>query len=190
LPELIAHAEQLGQISGLLSDGLRLLENTYLDALLNTGLDHLMIVLRPEQETAWQALKNSLVEDLFVAVHLTLTPQNQSQIPLWLERLADMGVHEISLSANDSSLAAALEAARDWVAALDLNLVWNLPVPYSALNPVALEISDLAQPQSAGRAWMYVEPDGDVLPAQDAKPVLGNLLNDPWEQIWGAANRL
>jgi hypothetical protein len=189
LPELIAHAEHLGQISGLLSNGLRLVDSEYLGELLQTGLDHLMIVLRPEQETAWQALENALVEDLFVAVHLTITPENLEQVPTWLIRLADMGVHEISLSASEASLSTALEAAREQAAALELDLIWNLPVPYSALNPVQLELSEPSQQEGAGRAWMYIEPDGDVLPMQDGKPVLGNLLKDPWEQIWGEANR-
>jgi hypothetical protein len=32
---------------------------------------------------------------------------------------------------------------------------------------------------------MYVEPDGDVLPAQgEADKVLGNFLRDDWEKIF------
>jgi MoaA/NifB/PqqE/SkfB family radical SAM enzyme len=64
-----------------------------------------------------------------------------------------------------------------------LELVWNLPVPYSARHPVALEVDD-ARMEGAGRAWLYVEPDGDVRPAQGDPKVLGNLLRDPWEKIW------
>jgi len=36
----------------------------------------------------------------------------------------------------------------------------------------------------AGRAWVYVEPDGDILPAQGINVVLGNLLEDDWNIIW------
>jgi len=57
-------------------------------------------------------------------------------------------------------------------------------VPYSALNPVSLELEGNEVPEGAGRAWLYVEPDGDVLPAQGVNRVLGNILRDPWEQIW------
>ena len=39
----------------------------------------------------------------------------------------------------------------------------------------------------AGSAWLYVEPDGDVLPAQGVNRVLGSLLADPWETVWAAA---
>ncbi|MEW5868868.1 MAG: radical SAM protein [Chloroflexota bacterium] len=184
LTELIAHAEANGQISGLLSDGLRLAESAYLEELLQTGLDHLMLVLRPEEPLAWQALENALAQDLFVAVHLTLAAENVKQIPKLLRRLADMGVHAVSLSASDPSLATALHDAREQIARLEMELVWNLPVPYSSLHPIALETSQPEIPEGAGRAWLYVEPDGDVLPSQGVNRVLGNLLADPWEKIW------
>jgi MoaA/NifB/PqqE/SkfB family radical SAM enzyme len=43
--------------------------------------------------------------------------------------------------------------------------------------------------QGAGRAWLYVEPDGDVLPAQGINKILGNLVSDSWEKIWLAAEK-
>jgi len=61
-------------------------------------------------------------------------------------------------------------------------LVWDLPVPYSANHPIRLEVPE-ASP-GAGRAWLYVEPDGDVLPSQGVDQVLGNILRDPWADIW------
>jgi hypothetical protein len=183
LPELIAQAEALGQVSGLLSDGLRLADEMYLDRLLQAGLDHLMIVLQPEDEQSWQAVGNAQVEDLFVAVHLTLTQENQPAVDQTLQRLAGLGVQRVSLSAADPALAGALGAARDKIAALKMELVWNLPVPYSARHPVALEAGERGM-EGAGRAWLYVEPDGDVRPAQGDPKVLGNLLRDPWDKIW------
>ena len=42
-----------------------------------------------------------------------------------------------------------------------------------------------AIPEGAGRAWLYVEPDGDVLPSQgNSGKVLGNLLRDEWKMIY------
>ena len=184
LPELIAHAEGLGQVSGLLSNGLSLANEMYLDRLLNAGLDHLMLVLQPENEQSWQAVGNAMVEDLSVAVHLTLTPEVQAEANSILERLAGMGVCRVSLSASDPALAQALTAVREVAAVLQMDLVWNLPVPYSRIHPVAVEAGD-ALIEGAGRAWLYVEPDGDVRPAQGDPKVLGNLLSQPWEKVWG-----
>ncbi len=36
---------------------------------------------------------------------------------------------------------------------------------------------------------LYVEPDGDVLPAQGYNIVLGDLLRDSWETLWGHPER-
>ncbi|MCZ7554011.1 MAG: radical SAM protein [Anaerolineales bacterium] len=183
LVELISFAEGLGQVTGVLSDGLKLSEPAYLNALLQAGLDHLMVVLHPESDVSWQAVKNAMVEDLSVVVHVTLTEDNQSAYKDIFNRLASLEVQKVSLSAAHPELSAALAAAREWLASLDLELVWNLPVPYSALHPVALETDD-AKIEGAGRAWLYIEPDGDVLSAQSNPTVLGNFLNDPWIKIW------
>ncbi len=184
LPELIAHTEANGQVVGLLSDGLRLADTAYLDALLQTGLDHLLLVFNPENELSWQVLENVLAADLFVAVHLTLTATNASQATETLESLAQKGVKALSLSAMDASLNEALADLAERAAELDMALVWDLPVPYSANHPVALDTSEDHPPSGAGRAWLYVEPDGDVLPAQGINHVLGNFLKDSWDSIW------
>ncbi|MCA1955048.1 MAG: radical SAM protein [Anaerolinea sp.] len=188
LPELIAHAEKLGQVTGLLSDGQRLCKPTYLQQVLQSGLDHLMLILDPSSETAWEALRDTLAEDLFVTVHLTLTPNNQANMEELIRKLHQMNVHSLSLSASSPELRPALNDLRDLAFLLGLSLTWDLPVPYSSFHPLSLELSEGETPvQGAGRAWLYVEPDGDVLPAQGIEEVLGNLLKDDWVAIWQKA---
>ncbi len=185
LLDLVAYAEKNGQVCGLLSDGLKLGQKSYLHSLLNTGLDHLLFLLQSENPASWQALETILPEDLFTTVHLSLTPQNVDGAPQTLERLSSLGVHNLSLSASDIALQEAMQRLRDRAAELGLTLRWDLPVPYSAQNPATLEVVDDAVPNGAGKAWLYVEPDGDVLPAQgEPDKVLGNLLRDPWEKIY------
>jgi hypothetical protein len=184
LAELVAYAESLGQVSGLLTDGLRLVDNNYLNNLLQTGLDHLLIALQPNHPASWQALTNALAADIFTAVHLTITPQNASAMPATLKKLSQMGTPAISLSSQDPAQNDLLKSLRDQAAVLQMSLIWDLPVPYSGQNPVAFEVPEEELVEGAGRAWLYVEPDGDVLPAQGVNQVLGNLLRDPWEAIW------
>jgi len=183
LPELIARAEANGQVTGLLSDGLKLADDKYLNTLLQTGLDHLMVVLHPEDEGAWAALDKVLPEDLHTTVHLTLTPENASSATALLERLANMGVNALSLSVNSPELNEVLQTTAEEAAEFQLSLVWDVPVPYSIQNPIALETAEDEPPQGAGRAWLYVEPDGDDLPTQGVNQVLGNLLRDNWDVI-------
>jgi len=182
--ELISHAESVGQVAGLVTEGSALGESGYLEELLNTGLDHLLIILHPRGEKTWRALPSVLEADIFTAVHLTITEQNQDQVMETLKLLSKMGVKAISLSESSTKLNDVLESARELVATLDMELVWDLPVPYSSLNPVSLELQEREHPEGVGRAWLYVEPDGDVLPGQGINQVLGNFLTDSWDVIW------
>lgn len=186
LPELILNAEDLGLVTGLLTDGLKLEDDDYRDLLLRNGLDHLMIILDPENSKQWQILEKILAEDCFTTVHLTLRKGENFQP--YILRLAEMGANALSLSATDEGLSDELEHLSDIAAMQQLELVWDIPVPYSHNNPVTLELErgpDQLVPQGAGQAWLYVEPDGDVLPAQGLyDQILGNILSDPWEKIW------
>ncbi len=187
LPALIAHAEKIGQVSGLLSDGLKLADKKYLQELLQTGLDHLLFILQPENEASWKALETIMPADLYTTVHLTISPQNVEKAGAIVERLGKAGVKSVSLGISDASLHAALEPVKNRLANLGITLRWDLPVPYSGENPVAHETVEDQVPSGAGKAWLYVEPDGDVLPAQGmADKILGNLLKDPWEKIQSA----
>ena len=93
-------------------------------------------------------------------------------------------MENISLSAADDDLTDEMLELQSIAQGLALNIRWDLPVPYSYSNPVAIETVDDEVPAGAGKAWMYVEPDGDVLPAQgEADKVLGNFLKDSWNTI-------
>ena len=188
LPELISYAEELGQVTGLLTDGSRISETGYLKKLLTAGLDHMMILLDPSEDQAWEALRDVLAEDIHLTVHLTIHPKDVQHIKSTLEKLKQMGVTSISLSISNPSLKSVLQEVRQKVTELELQLVWDLPVPYSNMHPVALELAE--EPESApgaGNAWLYVEPDGDVLPAQGVLEFLGNFLTDSWQNIWQQA---
>ncbi len=192
LVELIQHAENNGQVTGLVTDGIKLGDTKYLNALLQAGLDHTMITLQPGRDETWQSLGSfaywteTLKDDIFVAAHLTLTHENAKDFLGLIDRITEAGVSAISLSEADKSLSGDLQAARDYAADRGIDMVWDIPVPYTRLNPVALELenADVEAPQGAGKSWLYLEPDGDVLPAQGITQVLGNFLSDDWDKIW------
>ena len=189
LSQLITHAETNGQVSGLLTNGSSLIDQSYLNSLLLTGLDHVLIVWDYGRANNWEILENLAKVDLFTAVHLTLYEENQTQILPIIKRLAEMKINALSLSTLSTKLIPQLQKARDYTADLHLPLIWDLPVPYSRQNPITLELVDHQMTQGAGRAWLYVEPDGDVLPAQGINKILGNLVSDSWEKIWLAAEK-
>ena len=185
LPDLIAEAESNGQVCGLMTDGLKLRDQEYLSRLLQTGLDHILFLLQPENPASWQALESVLSEDIFVTVHMTLSKQNITNAGETLKRLETLGVRNLSLTTSDESLQKEYDALRDTAAHAGLMLRFDLPVPYSAYNPVALDTPEDDIPRGAGKVWLYVEPDGDVVPSQRmAGKVLGNLLTDSWSAIY------
>ena len=184
LPSLISHAEKNGQVCGLLTDGLKLAGRDYLELLLQTGLDHVMLILQPEEPLSWKAIETIVPQDLFLIVHLTLTRDNAQNAVDILHKLAGLGVENISLSASENGLLDQLLQLQGTAHELHLTLRYDLPVPYGASNPMAMETQDDEVPAGAGKTWLYVEPDGDVLPAQgEADKVLGNLLRDDWQKI-------
>ncbi len=187
LPDLIAQAEKNGQVCGLLTDGLKLADKSYLHVLLNTGLDHLLFLLQPDNKESWRALEIIMPEDIFTTVHISVNKKNLEQMNEILQKLADLEVTSLSLGLADVSLRESLDDALDQAAQFGMQLAFDLPVPYSADNPVAFETAEDEVPSGAGKSWLYVEPDGDVLPAQGmADRVLGNFLRDPWEEIYKA----
>jgi MoaA/NifB/PqqE/SkfB family radical SAM enzyme len=163
----------------LLTNGQRLASPDYLSSLDQSGLDHILITLDPGNLESGKGLDAALATEIFTAVHLII---NDASAITDLDQLANKGVTAVSLTARTADTVDSLQNARDHAAYLGLDLIWDLPVPYSSRNPISLELE--SQLQGDGRTWIYVEPDGDVLPAQGIDAILGNMLRDPWDQIW------
>jgi MoaA/NifB/PqqE/SkfB family radical SAM enzyme len=202
-------------------------EQEALDGLLLAGLDHLQITLashRPEvhdsivgQAGAWEeaeaGLRNALAGDIYVVVHIIITPANAGSVAETVAYLAEMDVPAVALSSPLQAAAeeerlrlqSALEEAQEVIHEHGLTLVWDLAAPYSHVNPVEMEAGLPPEqvyshvnpvemeaglpPEQVVRQHLYVEPDGDVLPAQGYNVVLGNLLRDSWEAIWDHPER-
>lgn len=202
LIELLQHCEDLGLVTGLLTDGKKLADSEYLHKILDAGLDHTMIILQPDDEESWESLsafaywKEALDEDLFIAVHLTITEENKDDIDKLISRIAKAGVHAISLSADSPSLENILKEAEDYVFYQGIELVTDLPVPFSPLNPVSLESSkyysfiekEFSETENTKKEksvkTLYIEPDGDVTKSQIDEEVFGNFLSEPFDAIW------
>lgn len=188
LIRIIKRAEANGQVTGLMSDGLKLLDDAYRKEILFSGLDHLLFLLSDEVDNSWKALQAILKEDLHTTVHITITADNLPVLSGVINRCKELGANAISLSTidpDDGELAQALSRGQTLVAEADLPLKWDLPVPYSAHNPITQELEqDQEAPGGAGKAWFYVEPDGDLLPGQGINRVLGNMLDKDWQSAW------
>jgi MoaA/NifB/PqqE/SkfB family radical SAM enzyme len=113
LPELIAHAEQNGQITGLNTNGRRLSDAGYLKRLVDSGLDHVQITLESHDpkihdlmvrtKGAWKqtvaGLQNALDSPLFVMTNTTMLLENSVYLADTLDFLGELGVPTVGLNA-------------------------------------------------------------------------------------------
>ncbi|MGA9398721.1 MAG: PqqD family peptide modification chaperone [Anaerolineaceae bacterium] len=210
LPELIAHAEQNGQITGINTNGRRLADDRYLETLIKAGLDHVQITLEshdPEihdrmvkSNGAWQqttrGLKNALSSKLYVMTNTTLLQDNSPRLSDTLEYLSTLGVPTLGLNAliysgngktvkrgiPESDLPPLLSIARQHTDRHGQRLIWYTPTLYCHFDPMQLELG--IKGCTAARYNMCIEPDGNVIPCQSYYSTLGNILTDQWEKIW------
>ncbi len=210
LPELVAHAESNGQITGLNTNARRLSDERFVARLLESGLDHVQITLessKPEvhdemvrskgafRQTV-QGIRNVLATPLYVMTNTTMLKTNVRTIPATLDFLAELGVPTVGLNAliysgrgatvgtglKESELAPLLETARQKTEAHGQRLIWYTPTQYCNFDPVQMDLG--VKGCTAALYNMCVEPDGGVLPCQSYYHQLGNLLTDEWDAIW------
>lgn len=182
LMEIITAAENLGMVTGLYTDGILLSNKDYLGRLLLTGLDHILLSYDFNNNEILDVIKLVLDEDIHLTIHVNVDQFNYNDIFATLDQLKEIGVENISLSASDAKLDDQLIHLSEYAAHLDLNLQWDVSVPYSQNNPVSIQVENESNyTNGAGSAWLYLEPDGDVLPSQGIPLKFGNFLEDDWK---------
>jgi radical SAM protein with 4Fe4S-binding SPASM domain len=210
LIELVAHAEGLGLVTGLLTNGRRLSDAAFVRALVAAGLDHVQITLESHDEAvhdgmvaapgAWretvQGVRETLAGGLYTTTNTTLTRENVAGIEETVAFIASLGVPTFACNSliyagrgstvgtgfREGELAPVLERVRGAAARHGLRLIWYTPTQYCALSPLQLELGVKAC--TAALYNMCVEPDGAVIPCQSYYEPLGYILRDPWEAIW------
>ncbi len=210
LPELIAHAESKGQITGLNTNARRLIDAEFLMKLVDAGLDHVQITVESHDAGihdsmvhatgAWKqtiaGLHNALDTPLYVMTNTTMLRQNSPYLEQTLDFLAEVGVPTIGLNAliysghglsvgtglAERELPALLDLARQKTDLYGQRLIWYTPTQYCHFDPMQLELG--VKGCTAALYNMCVEPDGAVIPCQSYYQPIGNLLSDPWKEIW------
>jgi radical SAM protein with 4Fe4S-binding SPASM domain len=210
LPDLVAYAQSLGQVTGLNTNARRLSDPDYVQQLATAGLDHVQITLESHDPTihdqmvashgAWNqtvaGIRNSLSTKLFVMTNSTLLTHNAPYLASTLDFLANLGVPTIGLNAliysgrganvgtglHESALPPLLELAREKIQKNGQRLIWYTPTQYCNFDPVLLDLG--VKGCTAALYNMCIEPDGGVIPCQSYYRSLGNLLSEPWDSIW------
>lgn len=211
LPEIIRYADGLGHVVGLNTNGRRMAHEPFARELKTAGLNHLQVTLashRPEIHDAvngaqaWHQTVRGIRMAQSVGIHTitntTLMRTNMDEVEATIDFLHDLGVRTFAMNAmiysgggfaspeaiHEHELAPLLIRVRDHAQARGMKFLWYTPTEYCRMSPVELEIG--AKRCNAAEYSICVEPNGDVLPCQSFYTNAGNVLIDPWDQIWNS----
>jgi radical SAM protein with 4Fe4S-binding SPASM domain len=210
LPELIDYAEELGVVTGLLTNGRRLKDRDLVEQMNLAGLDHYQITLESHIkeihdrmvnaegafEDTVEGIKNALETPIYTITNTTLTTLNSPYIEDTVSFLADLGLEVIAsngmirtgggkdyeYSIPEDELKEILQRMMLRIEEEGLRFIWYTPTMYCKFNPLDLHLG--IKQCTAGRFNMCIEPNGDVLPCQSYYESVGNILTDDWETIW------
>ena len=210
LPDLIWHAENNGQITGLNTNGRKLKDPQYVKTLTDAGLDHVQITLESHLSEihdqmvclpgAWQetvtGLRNALASNLYVMTNTTMLKLNSPFMSDTLEFLGKLGLKTIGLNAliysgrgktvgtglSEQELEPLLDQAQKSTQKYQQRLIWYTPTQYCNFDPVQMQLG--VKGCSAAFYNMCIEPDGGVIPCQSYYQSLGKLMTDSWDSIW------
>jgi radical SAM protein with 4Fe4S-binding SPASM domain len=212
LPELLLYAQNKGIVTGLITNGRRLKDKTYVKKLEKTGLDFIQVTLGSHKEEihdlmtatkgSWKetvaGIKNIIPTEIYATTNTTLSKYNASDFLETVEFIKKLGVaafgcnsliysgkaNEISdkFALSIETLNELLPNIRDKASALGLKFLWYSPTQYCQLDPVKLGLG--IKSCTAANINMCVAPNGDVWPCQSYFESLGNILKNDWDKIW------
>ena len=209
LPDIVAHADGRGPICGLNSNGRRFADAEYAARMAASGLNHLQVTLgshlpdvhdrmmnaRCFDQTV-RGIRNAIDAGIHTITNTTLMQMNNDSIEDTLSFLHELGIRTFAVNGmiysgggfdtgqaiHEEAMPASLIRIRDKARELQMKFLWYTPTQYCRLSPVELEIG--AKRCNAGEYSICIEPNADVLPCQSYYVTAGNVLRDPWEQIW------
>lgn len=209
LVELVECAEGLGQVTGLNTNGRRLADGSFTARLKEAGLDHVQVTLNSHHaelhnrivgadafDETLRGIRCALEVGLHTITNTTLIRENVAEAVDIVDFLHELGVRTFAMNGmihsgcgtrfpsalTELQIEPALRAVKEQSDALGMRFLWYTPTEYCRLSPVELGLGPKCC--NAGEYSICIEPNGDVLPCQSYYEPAGNILRDPWEEVW------
>ncbi len=212
LPELLQYAQNKGMVTGIITNGRKLKDINYVQALEKAGLDFVQVTLESHRsnihdlmtatEGSWKetvvGIKNAVRSQIYVTTNTTLSKHNAPDFLRTIDYIKELGVEAFGCNsliysgkANAISREFALHIEElkpllvqilDKAQQLNIKFLWYTPTQYCRFDPVQLGLG--VKSCTAAMINMCVGPNGEVYPCQSYFESLGNILVDRWEQIW------
>jgi radical SAM protein with 4Fe4S-binding SPASM domain len=212
LPELLLYAQNKGLVTGLITNGRKLKDKTYVETLEKTGLDFIQVTLESHKprihdlmtaaKESWKetvaGIKNIIPTQIYATTNTTLSRYNAPDFLETVDFLKRLGIAAFGCNsliysgkANAISeefvlplktLTELLPKIHEKANQLGLKFLWYTPTQYCRFDPVKLDLG--VKSCTAAMINMCVGPNGDVYPCQSYFESLGNILKDDWQKIW------
>jgi len=212
LPELLLYGQNKGLVTGLITNGRKLKDKTYVEALEKTGLDFIQVTLESHKpkihdlitatKGSWKetvaGIKNIIPTQIYATTNTTLSKYNASDFLETIDFLKKLGVaafgcnsliYSGKANAISEEFVLPLKTLRELLPKihekanqLGLKFLWYTPTQYCRLDPVKLGLG--VKSCTAAKINMCVGPSGDVYPCQSYFESLGSILKDDWQKIW------
>ncbi len=212
LPELLRYAQQKGIVTGLITNGRRLKDASFVEVLENSGLDFVQVTLESRKPAihdvmtgavgSWaetvEGIRNAAKSQIYVSTNTTLSKRNADDFLSTVDFIKSLGVNAFGCNSliysgkgGDVSeefalpletLTELLPKVHEKAHQVGLKFLWYTPTQYCQFNPVQLGLG--VKSCTAAMINACVGPNGDVYPCQSYFESLGNILTEPWEKIW------
>ena len=209
LPELIAYAKSRRLRTNLITNGIRCGAHGYVEKLAAAGLDSAQVSLEAADSAihdnivghrgAWRRTVQGILHLRAAGIHVhtntTINSRNRDCLLDLVDFLAEMEQPYLSMNMviRTGDAVGSKEIGYDEIGAIVLPLkeranergmrfVWYSPVPLCLFNPVAHGLG--SQSCSAADGLLSIAPDGSVLPCSSFAQGVGNLLHEPFNDIW------
>jgi radical SAM protein with 4Fe4S-binding SPASM domain len=199
-------------VTGLISNGRKLNEKTYVETLEKSGLDFVQVTLESHKakihdtmtggKGSWKetvsGIKNATQSQIYVTTNSTLSTHNAAEFLDTVDfikslNVAAFGCNSLIYSGKAPQVrqefALPIETLKDLLPKihdkahqLGLKFLWYTPTQYCRFDPVQLGLG--IKSCTAAMINMCIGPDGSVYPCQSYFEPLGNILNESWEKIW------
>ena len=209
LPRIIELGDRLGMIMGLNTNGRHIAHPGYMRELADAGLNHVQVTLgschaeihdammgaKSFKQTV-RGIQNAVESRVHTITNTTLMRSNMDHVDQIINFIHDIGITTFAMNGMiysgggfshptaipQEALPPLLVHVRNHSERLGMRFLWYTPTEYCMMSRVEIEIG--AKRCNAGEYSLCIEPNGDVLPCQSYYVSAGNILQDPWEEIW------
>lgn len=212
LLELVEYAEDIGLVTGLLTNGRNLAKDNLIERLGDAGLDHVQVTLESNDpvvhdrmvgcDGAWkdtvQGIKAAVESPVYTITNTTISSVNRDSIPATIDFIHELGLGTFAMNgiiytggARDSGMGVPEGEMAEILLEVEgramehgMSFIWYTPTRYCDLDPIGLGLGP--KQCTAAKYNMCIEPNGDVIPCQSYFDPAGNMTRDDWTSIWNA----